>query len=260
MKKIIQSSLILFLFSIFVFTACGQSNKNETTVIESKKTNSKKVVVLELFTSQGCSSCPSADKILASYAIQNNPNIIPLAFHVDYWNYLGWKDPFSSAAFSDKQREYANYFKSSNVYTPQIVINGNFETVGSNVSGIEANINKQLKTESLASLEITSTNILNNKLNVNWNTDAKGKNQLINFALVKKKEFTQIKRGENLGLKQTSYNIVYDYKTLKVGVSNQNEISFNFKNDWNKEDFMVVGYIQNTSNGEIETASKAEIN
>ena len=260
MKKIIQSGLILFLFSIFVFTACGQTTKNDVKVVEARKSNSKKVVVLELFTSQGCSSCPSADKILASYAIQNNPNIIPLAFHVDYWNYLGWKDPFSSAAFSDKQREYANYFKSSNVYTPQIVINGNFETVGSNVSGIEANINKQLKTESLVSLEITSTNILNNKLNVNWKTDAKAKNQVINFALVKKKEFTQIKRGENLGLKQTSYNIVYDYKTLKVGVSNQNEISLNFKNEWNKEDFIVVAYIQNTSNCEIETARQAEIN
>jgi len=74
--------------------------------------------VMELFTSQGCSSCPPADELLGKYAAQNNSNIIPLSFHVDYWNRLGWKDSFSTGEYSQRQRQYAQLFSNSSVYTP----------------------------------------------------------------------------------------------------------------------------------------------
>ena len=88
------------------------------------------VAVLELFTSEGCSSCPSADKLLPQLA-KLDSNIIPLSFHVDYWNRLGWEDPFSSSEYSERQRSYAKQLNLESVYTPQLVVNGEYELVGS---------------------------------------------------------------------------------------------------------------------------------
>src|SRR5437899_2881738 len=91
-------------------------------------------VVVELFTSQGCSSCPAADKNLAEIiekAEANGQQVIGLSFHVDYWNYIGWKDPYSKAEFTERQRKYALRMNSENIYTPQMIVNGESEFVGS---------------------------------------------------------------------------------------------------------------------------------
>jgi hypothetical protein len=92
-------------------------------------------VVVELFTSEGCSSCPPADALL-SRMDETQPvegaEVIPLAMHVDYWNYLGWSDPFSSHEFSERQGEYARAFGNDGVYTPQMVVDGRAEFPGGN--------------------------------------------------------------------------------------------------------------------------------
>lgn len=87
------------------------------------------VAVVELFTSQGCSSCPPADQVLAE--IGQRADVIALGYHVDYWDYIGWTDTFGSERHSDLQRAYARNFGASHVYTPQMVINGEVDVVGS---------------------------------------------------------------------------------------------------------------------------------
>jgi len=87
-------------------------------------------VVVELFTSQGCSSCPSADAFLTDLAHQNR-DVLPLAFHVTYWNHLGWKDPYAFDAATDRQRDYARHLSDDGVYTPQMVVDGTTGFVGS---------------------------------------------------------------------------------------------------------------------------------
>ncbi len=87
-------------------------------------------IVVELFTSQGCSSCPPADAYLAELAKRDD--VIALSFHVDYWNYIGWSDPFSSREATERQRAYGRTMGKSYVYTPQVVVDGRAETVGSN--------------------------------------------------------------------------------------------------------------------------------
>src|SRR5450756_1517334 len=92
--------------------------------------------VLELFTSQGCSSCPPADKILGELA--QDPSVIALSMPIDYWDYLGWKDTLADARFSARQRAYSRMRGDREVYTPQVVVNGSAHVIGSDRAGIES--------------------------------------------------------------------------------------------------------------------------
>lgn len=92
-------------------------------------------MVLELFTSEGCSSCPPADALLAE--LGSDPGVVALELHVDYWDSLGWKDPFSQAAFTERQQRYGEVLAQNGVYTPELVVNGAAQGVGSNRKKIE---------------------------------------------------------------------------------------------------------------------------
>src|SRR5271169_3547256 len=93
-------------------------------------------VVLELFTSQGCSSCPPADALISELGASSK-SVIPLAYHVDYWNHLGWADPFSSGQWSERQSDYARAMNLDGEYTPQMVISGAWQCGGSDAGSIE---------------------------------------------------------------------------------------------------------------------------
>lgn len=95
-------------------------------------------VVVELYTSQGCSSCPPADALLTELA--RDPHILPLAFHVTYWNNLGWRDPFSLDVATDRQRSYQRQLHSDTIYTPQMVVDGQTDVIGSDRAAVAAAI------------------------------------------------------------------------------------------------------------------------
>jgi hypothetical protein len=114
-------------------------------------------VVVELFTSQGCSSCPPADRLLSR--LQHDPRlagrVAPLAFHVDYWNHLGWSDPFSSASWSRRQESYAQTWHSNRIYTPQLVVDGRTECVGSQEDEVLRRISQALAAEPAGRVTLT---------------------------------------------------------------------------------------------------------
>jgi hypothetical protein len=123
------TALALLVAAALLLSACQESRAQAPP----NATMGQNMVVLELFTSQGCSSCPSADAVLRD--LGKDPNlqgkVLPLSFHVDYWNYLGWADPFSSPRWSNRQRDYGKAFQTDRIYTPQLVVAGRTHLVGS---------------------------------------------------------------------------------------------------------------------------------
>src|SRR5438270_9575711 len=127
MKKVVNISFSFL--ALFIFLCGFDDAGNKATTFSA---NEKGFAVIELFTSEGCSSCPAAEKLVASVAAENLTSVFILAYHVDYWNRLGWKDGFSNAAYTARQTRYAEVFNLPSAYTPQIVVNGKTEFVGSN--------------------------------------------------------------------------------------------------------------------------------
>lgn len=111
-------------------------------------------VVLELFTSQGCSSCPPADALLRQLSA-NDPSLIPLSLHVDYWNRLGWSDPYSSSLYTDRQNNYAAALGERQVFTPQLIVNGIVSAVGSRENEVKDAIARSKKTPQPFKVAIT---------------------------------------------------------------------------------------------------------
>jgi len=169
----------------------------------------KPVVILELFTSQGCSSCPPADDFLSELKKSKNAaSIIALSYHVDYWDYIGWKDPYASKKYTNKQRFYGQKFYSSSIYTPQLVINGNEHLVGSDKVNILRKTNEQLHEESNNSIIISSAIRKNNTVEFSYDITGKINKKNIHYLLVIDERKTSVKKGENSNRTLKNSNIV----------------------------------------------------
>ena len=173
------------------------------------------VAVIELFTSQGCSSCPSADHLLSQTINESKKDgrkIFALSFHVDYWNRLGWTDPFSKSEFSERQRDYSKQFKLESIYTPQLVVNGEYEFVGSSRSKAEEAIKKALMEK--VSIRISIDNVKTNGNKLSFVSHAEGdwdKNDLV-AVLVQEKAIMNVRAGENSGANLSHTNVVRSFK------------------------------------------------
>ncbi len=178
---------------------------------EAKKDNN--VVVLELFTSQGCSSCPPADQLLNKV---KSDKVIALSYHVDYWDYIGWKDPFGKSEYSDKQRLYASKFNSSTIYTPQLVINGKEHMVGSDKLRLGQKVSNHSKIESVNSVSISNVSKQEQLVKFNYNVNGDLTNKYIRTVLVINGRTTYVKRGENRNRKLVNTNIVVNELRFKL--------------------------------------------
>lgn len=171
--------------------------------------------VVELFTSQGCSSCPPADELLAAIETEYGSEVITLSYHVDYWDYIGWKDPFASREYTLKQYAYADAFGSSSVYTPQAVINGNSHFTGSDGRKMGRAL-KENKLKSAGVLQLGEIKKTGNKLFTDYVLPNANDVNSITFALTLKERTTAIKRGENRNRTLTNHNIVIDQALIEA--------------------------------------------
>jgi hypothetical protein len=184
----------------------------------------KSPVVLELFTSQGCSSCPPADLILGEFA--KNEDIISLSFHVDYWDYIGWKDTFASKVTTARQYDYAKSLGQRNVYTPQMVVAGQKHIVGSDESSIRTAI-RQIKSQKALQAKIKIQDA-GDVLKLTVSTSMKAPCEAWLFAFDSRHEVA-VQRGENSGNKLAYTNVVRDVRLL--GRWDGGERSFDVRHD-----------------------------
>lgn len=168
-------------------------------------------MVVELFTSQGCSSCPPADSYLGELA--RRPDVLALAFHVDYWNYIGWTDPFASKLASQRQRDYAKHLNLRYVYTPQMVINGASEGVGSERSTIGMLI-KAAGEEKAPRQPVVLTRNPGGKISVHIDAGQTKEPATIWLIGYDGEHTTQVLRGENGGQTLRDYQVVRNCESL----------------------------------------------
>ncbi len=163
--------------------------------------------LVELFTSEGCSSCPPADANLARIA--GRDDVYALSFHVDYWDYLGWRDPWSDARWSARQNRYARVMRSSNVYTPQIVVNGVRQLLGSDAAATDQAIASALDTPALAKIDLSVRRGTDrHEIAASWRVDGAPADALLELAFVRAAASDHATRGENAGRELSHVNVV----------------------------------------------------
>lgn len=229
--------LITILLSCVTIT---KTLKNDTT------TNHKPSVVLQLFNSQGCSSCPRADEFLDIIKKEyTNKNVFVLSYHVDYWNYIGWKDPFSKREFSELQATYGRKLKSSTIYTPQLIVNGKVHYVGSSKSKIKASIAKNLAYNSKNELTFSESKKEDNTVTVTYNIKGDINSKKLQLALVLDHKITKVRRGENSNRTLSNSNIVIATTSKKL-TTNTGTIQIAIPKAYeNEEQLRIIGFVQN---------------
>jgi hypothetical protein len=170
------------------------------------------VAVVELFTSEGCSSCPRADAVLGELA-RESPSVVTLAFHVDYWDELGWPDRFSSADWTARQREYARSFGTSNLYTPQMVVGGGDAFVGSDKAHARESIGHALAHP--ANVPVSARAHMAGSEGVVVDVVAPGapSDAVLGVALLEREATVDVRAGENAGRSLRHTSIVLAFST-----------------------------------------------
>ena len=172
-------------------------------------TKSKPVGVVELFTSQGCSSCPKADAAFAKIA--DDGNVVTISYHIDYWNYLGWQDTLGAKENTDRQYAYAKTLGNNNVFTPQIVLNGKEDAKSTNPAVILQNLKRMKDTGNGVPVDIDA-DLTKDEMTISVGAGA-GKADVV-MAYFKKMTTVEIAKGENVGKKITYRNAVTNLETV----------------------------------------------
>ncbi len=168
-------------------------------------------VVVELFTSQGCSSCPPADAFLGELA--KRPDVLALSLHVDYWDYIGWKDPFAQARFTARQRDYGRTLVQRYVYTPQMIVDGRLQGIGSERGTIERLI-AQADRLRAAEANPPVLRIDGDTLRIEGGNFAGDSSAAVWLAVFETAHRTGVKRGENAGRNLANFNVVREWREL----------------------------------------------
>lgn len=167
-------------------------------------------VVVELFTSQGCSSCPPADKLM--HELAKRDDVIPLALHVDYWDYIGWKDAFAAPGNSERQRGYAREAGRKSVYTPQMIVNGVTDIVGARPMELSKAIAEASAQPAQVTLDVARQGDV---VTILAQTDRRGGPLLVNMVRYQAERSLDILRGENAGHTLSYANVTQDWEILR---------------------------------------------
>ena len=260
-----KSAFILsVLFLAIMFAACSFQTV-ESQKMEEKQTPKsdnqikKSPVLVELYTSEGCSSCPPADNALA-FLEKEQPfmqaEIITLSLHVDYWNYLGWKDEFSSPLYSQRQNVYAEKLRLDSTYTPQMIVDGQIQFVGSDAGKASKAILEAAKSPK-ANIE---TVVRGDTLKIKISDVPKHEDASIFLAIAENNLASSVKRGENSGKNLAHTSVVRDLRPIgrleaKSG-SFEQQTTVERNPQWNTDNLSYVVFVQENESRKIIGTAK----
>jgi hypothetical protein len=226
----------------------------------SARSGRQRVALLELYTSEGCSSCPPVDEWLSKLPAKGlaSDRLVPLAFHVDYWNYLGWHDVFSQAKFTARQRRIAQINNVNFLYTPQLVLNGENYRRGflwDNTSEKINEINRQTPLANVdLALSLSDTRQLHVKAKIVLPSGFESQDAQAYLTLYENNLSNAVKAGENNG-RILHHDFVVRELAGPVSIDSQGatqiEETFNLQRDWKLQDTGVVAFVQNARSGEV---------
>ncbi len=222
-------------------------------------------VLLELFTSQGCSSCPAADRLLSALgqAEETRRRVVPLAFHVDYWNREGWVDPFGAAAWSARQEAYARAFGLLGVYTPQLVIDGEVHQNGGDAKGALAALEARRTRAAPAVVGIAAPGLDDDELVVvvsaAWRGPAPGPAEL-RGAVFETGLVTRVRRGENRGQVLRDDHVVRRLERVLLlpaepGARGERRVRLQLRPGWRRESLGVAAFLQDPASLRVYAAA-----
>ncbi|MET8265512.1 DUF1223 domain-containing protein [Micromonospora arida] len=206
--------------------------------------------VVEMFTSQGCNSCPPAEELLSEIerdARDRGQNVFALGFHVDYWDDLGWPDQFADAAYTARQEAYARAFGTRGLYTPQMVVNGTVEFVGSDRRRAAAAIMSAMASTAATPLALSIANLGNDRVMVDYRTEQPPERAVLQMAVVERSLTSEIARGENAGRTLRQDNVVRAFRSVGLDAE-RGQVELATPPGLDPRSASVVGYVQ--ENGE----------
>ncbi|MCI0337868.1 MAG: DUF1223 domain-containing protein [Acidobacteria bacterium] len=271
--------LILFIIVLGLLLISAAILRHQTNAIEESvqwnpaKADGQRIpVIVELFTSEGCSSCPSADEVLARLErIQPvaGAEIIALGEHVDYWNYIGWTDPFSSPVFSNRQNSYARAFNNTDVYTPQMVVDGQVQFVGSKMNkALEAIANAARAPK--AKVQITPTPGINSDTYsfqvraTDLPAISAGETAEVVLAITESNLQSKVSRGDNAGRRLSHGTVVRQLDIISSTQARQGKpltaaSSMTVRNDWQRDKLLAVAFVQQRKSRKVIGAAAARL-
>jgi hypothetical protein len=225
-------------------------------------TTASRPVLVELFTSEGCSSCPPADGLLAELDRKQpvaGANIIVLSEHVDYWNSLGWRDPYSSSRWSERQSEYGRRFGLDSVYTPQMVVDGTRQAVGSDSHAVRRAI-EQSAGETSVPIEIADVAWQSGVVQVRF-AAAAAPHATLYAVLADESDRSSVERGENAG--RTLNHVAVARGLVRVGdlrsAAADKTVAVNFPQADTNRHHRVILFAQDDQNGRIAGVAERDL-
>ncbi|MEU4679131.1 DUF1223 domain-containing protein [Micromonospora sp. NPDC023737] len=222
--------------------------------------------VVEMFTSQGCSSCPPAEEVLSEIerdARERRQRVFALGFHVDYWDDLGWPDRFADEAYTARQQAYARAFGSGHLYTPQMVVNGTVEFVGSDRRRATSAIASALMAAATTPLALSVEDAAGGmgggrRVVVGYQTERPLERAVLNVAIVERGLVSEVARGENAGRTLRQDNVVRAFTSVGLDAEH-GRVEMEVPSDLDPAQASVVGYVQNDGDKAIVGAVAIDV-
>jgi hypothetical protein len=216
----------------------------------------QRLTVVELFTSQGCPLCPPAEEYLGT--LTRRADILPLAFHVDYWDYLGWRDRFAEPAFSRRQQRYSERLGLPYVYTPQIVVDGHLQASGGRPDDVEAEI-ATASADTAGRVEVTLTRLSSTRLRIALPASVlQGGAADIVLVAFDERHTTRVEGGENDGKTLVNHHVVRDVRSIAAWTGERFELTVPLDDDHGAPDFCAV-LVQLSGQGHVIGAASIDM-